>query len=86
MTAASRMKSEMTRAGLGGKGQLDLDAQMEAMGLPDADRNEVKKFAAFLGDSSVLPLPELIEVHGAAYLGFTPDEVASINAAAVAQP
>jgi hypothetical protein len=77
------MKYEMTVADRKRRrrGPPTLEERMEELDVPAADREEVRKFAAFLADGG-LPLAEQIDKHGAEYLGFTPEEVAAINGAA----
>lgn len=86
MTPARRMKYEMTlkeRAARRGRAQSFEETLAE---LPPGDQAEVERFRSFLADQG-MPLPELIQKHGAAYLGFTPEEVAAIErAAAEARP
>lgn len=79
MSPTSRMKAEMMRASHPTSAYGGLDAILDAADLPDGDKAEVKRFAAFLKDSSTMPLPALIEAHGAAYLGFTAAEVERIQ-------
>lgn len=81
MSPTSRMKAEMMRASHATPAHGGLDAVLDAADLPDGDKAEVRRFAAFLKDSSTMPLPALIEAHGAAYLGFTPAEVERIQRA-----
>ena len=50
--------------------------------LKKADAIEVERFKALLADWGKVPLPELIQRHGAAYLGFTAAEVDAIEARA----
>jgi hypothetical protein len=45
---------------------------------PEGDKAEVRRFAALLADAK-LPLVDLVDKHGANYLGFTPDEVREIR-------
>lgn len=48
--------------------------------LTPKDLAEVERFRAFLRDhGACMPLPQLIQTHGAAYLGFTEEEVAAIE-------
>lgn len=82
MSATSRMKAEMMRTSHPRPAQGGLEAALDASDLPDGDKAEVRRFAAFLKDSTTMPLPALIEAHGAAYLGFTPAEVERIQRAA----
>lgn len=79
MSAVRRMKYEMTLAERKRRhtASSPIEQQMEDMALPESDRNEVRRFQAFLADAGK-PLPELIAKHGADYLGFTPAEVAAI--------
>jgi hypothetical protein len=83
MTAARRMKYEMTKAERTRRraGPRTIEQQMEDMDLPESDRAEVRRFQAFLADAH-LPLAEQIDKHGADYLGFTAAEVESIRTAA----
>lgn len=73
------MKHEMTLAEQKRRGVGGIDAQLDAMDVSDTDRAEVRKFASLLKDSNTMRLSELVEKHGAAYLGFTPNEVAEIS-------
>jgi hypothetical protein len=85
MTAGRRMKHEMMQAERKrrniGRPAPTLDERMKQDGVSDKDRAEVHRFAAYLADSK-LPLMERIEKHGADYLGFTPEEVEVVRAAA----
>lgn len=74
MTAGRRMKLEMTLAQRKRK-------QAKTPGISKNDRAELAKFAAYLKDGD-LPLIERIDKHTADYLGFKPDEVEAIRAAA----
>lgn len=74
MSAVRRMKLEMT---------LKERARRQRIraALTPKDLAEVERFRAFLLDSGAgMPPPQLIETHGAAYLGFTEAEVALIEA------
>lgn len=81
MSPVRRMKYEMTLAERKRRKQAPptLEERMEDLDVPDCDRAEVRKFAAFLADAG-MPLADQIDKHGAEYLGFTPDEVAAIRA------
>lgn len=84
MTAGRRMKHEMMVAQRKRrqKQPATLEEQMEEQGVTEHDRIELRRFAAFLADAHVgMPLLEQIEKHGADYLGFTPDEVRTLQAA-----
>ncbi len=67
-------------------GATAMEARLDAMGVSASDRLEVLKFAAFLNDSTSMKLPELIERHGAAYLGFTEAELASLPRPSAEKP
>jgi len=54
-------------------------AARRATGLTPNDAREVERFRSFLADSTALPLPDLVEKHGADYLGLTDAEVAVIK-------
>ena len=75
MTAAQRMKQEMTRAVGRKSGSISLEEQLDALDVSDHDRAEVSRFAEFLKDTAVMKLPQLVEKHGADYLGLNPAEV-----------
>ena len=85
MSPTSRMKAEMMRASHATPAHGGLDAILDAADLPDGDKAEVRRFAAFLKDSRTMPLPALIEAHGAAYPGFTAAEVERIQRAAASK-
>jgi hypothetical protein len=85
MSAVRRMKYEMTlkERALGRARRAcskDFDALLDS--LTPNDRTEMERFKALLGDLGKMPLPELIQRHGAAYLGFTAEEVDAIEARA----
>lgn len=83
MTAARRMKLEMTLKERGQRRKRAPTFDEQLAELTPNDRAEVKRFEAFLADHGQgVPLPQLIEKHGAAYLGFTEEEVAAIEAKA----
>lgn len=84
MSAGRRMKIEMTRADRKRrqKEPPTLEQQMEELGLPEGDRAEVRRFQGFLADAA-LPLEDLLDKHGADYLGFTPQEVAAVRSATI---
>jgi hypothetical protein len=75
MSAVRRMKYEMT---------LKERARRQEVraSLTPSDRAEVEHFKELLADWGKVPLPELIQRHGAAYLGFTAAEVDAIEARA----
>jgi arsenate reductase-like glutaredoxin family protein len=74
MSAVRRMKLEMTL-----KERSKRRAQPK---LTPNDAAELERFKAVLQDMGErMPLPQLIQKHGAAYLGFTEEEVAAIEEA-----
>jgi hypothetical protein len=80
MSAVRRMKYEMTQGQREGRqAATSLEEKLDLLDVTDKDRAEVKRFAEFLKDSASMKLPELIDKHGADYLGFTPTEVEALK-------
>ncbi|MFK4705626.1 hypothetical protein ABIC83_002465 [Roseateles asaccharophilus] len=76
MSLAAKMKREMS----GKSSAVCFEKQLAA--LPAGDRLEVERFQALLRDHGAgMGTKEMVEKHGADYLGFTPAEVAIINGA-----
>jgi hypothetical protein len=76
MSAVRHMKLEMTRKERARRREI-------RAALTPKDLAEVERFRAFLRDQGAgMPMAQLIEKHGADYLGFTEAEVAAINARA----
>lgn len=83
MSAGRRMKHEMMVAQRKRRQQQQpptMEERLEELDVPEGDKAEVRRFAALLADSE-LPLVDQIAKHGADYLGFTPDEVRTIQSA-----
>ncbi len=85
MSPGRRMKYDMTMAARRRRGASSIEARLDAIDASDGDRVEVLKFSAFLEDSAAMQLPELIERHGAEYLGFTEAEIAALPRAVETQ-
>lgn len=83
MQPGRRMKLEMMQAERRRRQKQapTIEEKMEELDLPEGDRDEVRRFQAFLADAK-LPLADQIDKHGADYLGFTPAEVAAIRSLA----